>query len=371
MLNYLSEMLLSIKNMVENTQNSKAYGDIIGKKEIILFGAGFNGVIALDYFEENGHKVIAFCDNDNNKQGSIIESQVGNRVSCISPESLQRFEDKIVVITSKHYPHEIEAQLYNMNIANISFDEFVISRNIEKIIKVYSDLQDDFSKKTLLYLIEAVFLKNNSNIPDIWVKEQYFCLPEFLCFDSNEVFVDCGAFVGDTIEQFINSHHGIFKKIYAFEPGENQFNSLCIRKRRLINEWALNENQIDCIFAGVSDINSIGKIEFTENNLIGTRVIESSDGENSAIHIYKLDSKIENDKVTFLKADIEGYEMKMLRGAENLIKNNKPKLAISIYHKPQDLFEIALYIKNLVPEYKIAIRQHAIQLMDTVLYCWI
>ncbi len=369
--NYLSKKLLGVKAMAEESANSNEFKSVVSSSGIILFGAGFNGMVALDYFEENGYNVVAFCDNDTFKHGTIIKSSMGKELTCISPGELCKLSNIIVFITAKHFIHEVAEQLNKMNVINISFDEFVITKNIGSILKIYSDLRDDFSKKTLLYLIEAVFLKSDKFISEVWVKEQYFCLPEFSNFNSNDIFVDCGAFVGDTIEQFINSHNGIFNKIYAFEPGEKQFNALCIRKKRLVSEWALNDDQIECIFAGVSDINSIGKVSFSENNLIGTCLVESNDDVVSNVNIFTLDTTLKNCKVTILKADIEGYEMKMIKGAENLIKAHKPKLAISIYHKPQDFFEIALYIKNLVPEYKVAIRHHATQLMDTVLYCWI
>ena len=60
--------------------------------------------------------------------------------------------------------------------------------------------------------------------------------------------------------------------------------------------------------------------------------------------------------------------MDTLRGAEKLILENKPKLAICIYHKCEDLFTIPQYLHSLVPEYKFKIRQHKYDLYDTVLY---
>ena len=66
--------------------------------------------------------------------------------------------------------------------------------------------------------------------------------------------------------------------------------------------------------------------------------------------------------------DIEGFEIKALTGASNLITKNKPKLAICIYHKFEDLWEIPFYIKRLNAEYKIYIRHHSFNLYETVCY---
>lgn len=89
------------------------------------------------------------------------------------------------------------------------------------------------------------------------------------------------------------------------------------------------------------------------------------------VDVYSLDKYLDKGEVNFIKADIEGYELEMLKGGEYIIKQYKPKLAISVYHKPDDILEIITYLKKIVPEYKIAIRQHAPTLVETVLYCWI
>jgi hypothetical protein len=64
------------------------------------------------------------------------------------------------------------------------------------------------------------------------------------------------------------------------------------------------------------------------------------------------------EKVTFIKADIEGAEMEMLKGAKETILKNKPKLAICIYHSDEDMLQIAEWIHNIVPEYKLYVRMH-------------
>jgi hypothetical protein len=57
------------------------------------------------------------------------------------------------------------------------------------------------------------------------------------------------------------------------------------------------------------------------------------------------------EKITYLKADIEGFEAEMLKGAEQTIKRNKPKIAITTYHTQNNPEEIISIIKEFVPEY--------------------
>lgn len=85
----------------------------------------------------------------------------------------------------------------------------------------------------------------------------------------------------------------------------------------------------------------------------------------------KLDDVLQGKKCTFLKMDIEGSELNALKGAAETIKKWKPRLAICIYHKPEDIIEIPLYVKKLVPEYKLKMRQYSTYFYDTVMYAYI
>lgn len=66
--------------------------------------------------------------------------------------------------------------------------------------------------------------------------------------------------------------------------------------------------------------------------------------------------------------DIEGAELQGLKGAKNIIVKNRPKLAICIYHKPEDILEIPLYLQSIVPDYKFYIRYYSNHDIETVLY---
>ena len=93
----------------------------------------------------------------------------------------------------------------------------------------------------------------------------------------------------------------------------------------------------------------------------------SENGSNVVI-VDSIDNVCGKDRVTFIKMDIEGSEAKALRGAEKTIRRDKPRLAISIYHKPEDYFEIPFLIKEMVPEYKLYIRHHTFNKNNTVVY---
>ena len=105
---------------------------------------------------------------------------------------------------------------------------------------------------------------------------------------------------------------------------------------------------------------------------------ENNNGEGSKITDYENEGNCKvvcldeylKEPYTFLKADIESFEYRMLQGARRGIIEYKPKLAICIYHSSIDLYSIPMLIKELVPDYKLAIRHHANDLTGTVLYAW-
>jgi hypothetical protein len=71
---------------------------------------------------------------------------------------------------------------------------------------------------------------------------------------------------------------------------------------------------------------------------------------------------------TFIKMDIEGSEIDALNGAAGIIRRDKPKLAVCVYHKPSDLWKIPLLVHNLQPKYQFYLRHYSNHLSDTVLY---
>jgi hypothetical protein len=137
----------------------------------------------------------------------------------------------------------------------------------------------------------------------------------------------------------------------------------------LAREWAIDRDRFTCENAGTGLTDSVGKYQGNVNLSSGS--ISSNEEQTGNVSIYSLDSYLQGNPVTLIKADIEGMELDMLKGARQIIIEQRPKLAICIYHTPWDYFEIPLYIKSLVPEYHLAIRHHYTGLNETVLYAWV
>jgi hypothetical protein len=115
---------------------------------------------------------------------------------------------------------------------------------------------------------------------------------------------------------------------------------------------------------GVSD--RPARLRFSSNGIVSR--IDGS-GEDS-IDLVRIDDVLvgETAPVTIIKMDVEGSELRALHGAQKTIVRDRPTLAISIYHNPDDLLTIAQYIKSLVPAYTFYLRSHKSALCDIVLY---
>lgn len=215
------------------------------------------------------------------------------------------------------------------------------------------------------YLVELGFPKDNiifypSAPADLDIKflseEQYFD-KEFMKPQNNEIFVDAGAFDCDTAIQFISWCNGKYEKIYSFEPDEKNY-ELCkesIKKNDI--------HQIELVNAGLSDINQT--LSFSNEGSGGSCLVEES---NYKVKVVSLDSFLQGKKATFIKMDIEGSELQALKGASETIKNFRPRLAISLYHKPEDIVNIPMYIKSLDENYRFYIRHYSNFGLETVLY---
>jgi FkbM family methyltransferase len=300
-------------------------------------------------------------------------------IPIVSPDYDLLKNIPITFIASRHSMLEIKKRLNSTNLTVIGFDEFFVARNLERISCIKNNFSlDQKSQVVLDSILMSMMTGVSSFCKDIMENNQYFATPHF-ANPYRDIYVDAGAYVGDTIEKFIWASNGAFRKIYAFEPGFRQFVALKNRIERLTKEWAIDESQIvierqglatSCGVMGYANSSELMQslnltteyTEYHEENLID---------RSGNVSVCSLDDYLCGREVTFIKADVEGMEMDMLHGSQATIKKYKPKLAISVYHYPTDIFEIPEFIHKLNLGYKFAIRHHSPVLMETVLYCWI
>lgn len=340
------------------------------KNNIAIYGAGFVGTWAAPYLKSLGANISCFLDRDSNKSGLKIDN-----ISVLAPCDGAFLNINSMFIAARHAIKEVMMSMEGKNINMISFDGYYVVKNYERYTFVRDNFfTDDKSIETFNALLIAMLTGSTQSCRAVMEKDMYFSLPEFSgTFD--DIFVDAGAFVGDTVERFIWENLGTFKHLYAFEPGFKQFNALKKRVKRLCEEWAIDEGRVDLVKAGLSSVTGRMSCTFLEDfPLRHGLCLDNNEKQLDEVHssaVYSLDSYLEGKKVSFIKADVEGMELELLKGAQKTIQNCKPKMALCVYHYPNDLFEIAEYVRALDLRYKFYLRQHAPIFGDFVLYCYI
>lgn len=180
--------------------------------------------------------------------------------------------------------------------------------------------------------------------------DQYF--EEFLDL-RDEVFVDAGGFDGDTTEHFCNRFPA-YQRVHFIEPSVG---NMAAARRRL-----KTFDRIEFHTVGLSDCRA--KLKF--NGASGSASSISTNGEEQIV-VERLDALLV-DHVSFIKMDLEGWEMHALRGAAETIRRDRPKLAISAYHKASDFREVPAFVLELCPDYKMYLRHYTEGWSESVLY---
>ena len=218
-------------------------------------------------------------------------------------------------------------------------------------------LADERSKRTLDALIDTRIGKPKGfeKLLSLSDSNQYFNELTYVCNSEKEIFVDCGAFDGDSITKFASFSNFHYKKIIAFEPLEENY----IKLKE--NTAALPSVSIE----KKASWNMDAELSFTANTSASA---VSSDGLVK-IKATTIDKVVKNQKITFIKMDVEGSEYESLLEAKGTIERNHPKLAICVYHKAEDILVLPKLIQSFKVHYKYYLRNHSNRLSETVLYC--
>lgn len=287
-----------------------------------ICGAGNMGKKSLKAIKHAGYNVRCFLDNDRCKQGKDIDGiRVCSFAEFVSSKELNK--DTVVIIDNMRL-----ADLFGSELFDLGFPQRNIYRTRDTIIR-------------------SAF----GNI--------YFDLPQ-MKHDENEVFLDAGSFDGNTVREFIKWCDKKYSKIFAFEPMSEGY---ALSKKNLEH----TEN-VEVLKLALSDHR--GDAEFSQifAGLMGSRLGSGGDYVET-VQVDTIDNVMNGHPVTFIKLDIEGAELDALKGAEQTLKTYKPKLAVSLYHKNEDIYEIPLWLKEIVPEYKFYLRHYSNKRWDLVLYC--
>lgn len=234
------------------------------------------------------------------------------------------------------------------------FNREFIEKNEDKINSAY-ELFDEESKRIFAGCVNFVFGGELETLKSITTeKDEIF--NSIFAMNSNESYLDLGAYRGDTVEEFLRYSGGQYESIIALEPDRRTFKKLTDYLEKIPNSVGIQK----AIYSESKTVNFSSKA--------GRQSTISEKGEQ--IETTTVDEICLNKRVTYIKMDVEGAEKEALEGAKCTLKIQKPKLNIALYHRSADIFEIPLKITEINPDYKFHIRRHPyIPCWDMNLYC--
>ncbi|MDR0991876.1 MAG: FkbM family methyltransferase [Ruminococcus sp.] len=315
------------------------------------------------------NKVVGVCKNTPSAPVDFLGSNYFRRVNAVSPDFvIEKCKDAILLVTVndkdlndkikdefKEYGHPFVTDMSGYTFSQACAGHILPKKEMNALAEAYDFFTDEASRKVILD--KALYVIGEArNTP--FETPQYF-LP---CLDlsENEIVADCGFYTGDTAEEHLKLI-GSFEKYYGFEPSEANLAK--------VSPEIANDPRIEIIKSGVYSYNTVLHFEQKGEGYASSSSFNESGSES--LPVVSLDAFFEDkEKPTFIKMDIEGSEIAALLGAKFIIRENKPKLAVCVYHKPDDIIEIPKLIKELNPDYEMELHCHTNIGADIVVYCY-
>ena len=296
--------------------------DFLGDRKqtpLVIFGAGYEGEIAVEILRHTKYAswMYAFCDNNRELWG---------KTKCNLPivsiyDLLKGKKEYVFILASWTYNIHFLRQLQRLNIPQ---------RNI--FVAPYGGF---------------LFAKRGWQYFDVFQPTEH------------EVFVDAGAYDGMTSKDFLLWCQGKYNKIFMFEPNADM-EYFCLSNLEI-------SDNVEFRGKGLWTKDTYLKFNNSQDSS-SVEEVPCNSKEYDFVQVCSIDSELKDENVTFIKMDIEGSELKALQGAQKTIKSLKPRMAISVYHKLDDIINIMDYLFKLNPEYRYYLRHYSACQWETVLY---
>lgn len=329
-------------------------------KPIVLYGMGSGADKIIRELDERNIRISGIFASDEFVRGHSFHGFKVKKYSEIKEE----FGEVLVLVcfgthrsevidNIKRISNEQEVLLPDVPVIGGGlFDKEYASVHRGELEFVYSHLFDDLSKKTFEDCINYRLSGNISYLFDCesTPKEAYETVVKP---QKNDIFLDLGAYNGDTVAEFIQ-YCPDYKEIIAVEPDRRSFRKLTEATKELRNIKTLN--------VGIS--HSRTTVRFEQNAGRQSKI-----GKGEEIPAESVDSILSGGKVDFINVDVEGAESDMIKGARNTILLHRPKMLISAYHRTEDYFAIVKSVLDIRDDYKVYMRHFkSVPAWDTVFY---
>jgi FkbM family methyltransferase len=341
-------------------------------KPVWIFGAGSFGRDLASVMQGQGFDVAGFVETKPGKSTALnLEVIDWNALAHRDRDAQLAFG-----IFNHRYPFDQTAQiavdagfagpampweLYDQFAAGLGWRYWLgrrdfLAQNLGRVAQVAAQLADDASREVLLRTcafrlgLDADYSRYLSS------ERQYFNEISLPVLEGRSiVYLDCGAYNGDTYAELVSRAEVRCAQAFLLEPDPRNFSQLVA---------AIGDRRPEVVCLPLAAAETYGILTFSS---AGT---SSAIGAGGDVHIaaVAVDELLPGAKLDLMKMDVEGAEAQVLRGARKIIARSRPVLAVSLYHNPQDVWELPELLFELCPDYKFHIRQHCFNSFELVLY---
>lgn len=362
--------------MREMQQFSKFLGAHDSK--VVLVGSGNLGQSCLPVLTKNKLEVVAFAD-DNPKlwQQDIL----GLKVISLNDAGV-RFGESAIFVVAIYYTHHsylatrdrlqkygarkivfFPIMLWMFGDQLLPFYHFTLPshyvQHADQVMEAFSLMTDEKSQNQFVSHLHWRMWQEHGVLPETTLDNQYF--PDDLIeLGPDEAFAEGGGYDGDTVRSFMKQCGGKYRTIHTFEPDPENFRQL---EQFHASLSASERNKVHIYNQAIGA--RVSKIRMSRTGTAGA-TIGGSIGVD--IGCVPLDQVLTCEPVTFLKLDVEGAEMEALRGAVQTLVEKRPITTVCLYHRPEDLYTIPLFLASIMDRTNFHLRTHDYDGRELVLY---
>jgi len=341
-------------------------------RTILLYGAGGFGIEMLHHLRSAGLRPAAFLDQN----AADIVQREGIPVYPAETAPFDRQESVVLfcIVMDKEQRRRVLAWLREIGYSSVlegqalrvllvqpddgakEADYYRTRR--ERIQSAQELFRDDLSRDTYRQVVFGHMTGDYSGCERLErpMREQYFPSDVPLAKGFRR-FVDCGGYIGDTVKSLLD-REGSLEACAVFEPDSRNYTAMA-QNLEVVREKIGERLLFPCAVSGGAE-----QCRFAQGTGSGSL---STEGE-SVVQTVSLDLAIPDFRPTMIKMDIEGAELSALRGAERLIRKNRPDLAVCTYHAVNHVWDIPLLLDSWGLGYRFSLRSYNACTMETVLY---
>jgi FkbM family methyltransferase len=371
-----------IEANINEYRSARLLPDLHNFRKIFILGSGYMGRKTNRVLSDNGLEIAGFFETTDSQVGALIDGRV---VLSIDEVIKHNWADALIVIAIYQPGYDARTaidffkglgfdnvytvvdlfQLFESGfLPDLFFDSSYNVADDPRLTNVYQSLCDDCSRELFIQTLAYRTTMQYEHCPRVTSRE-YFPSDLFPSHNLERcVYVDVGAYDGDTIMDFAYRHPDV-RLCIGLEPDTTNFRKMLRRLSSLATESS-GDILLHCAAAG--DRRQIAP--FSYEGGMGSHLDSTS---SDYAQIFTLDELViphtTSDDIVCCKVDVEGNEIAVLNGASSILQQRRVSLAISVYHKPDCIFRVWEVLVSMLPRASFYLRQHGNWGMDLTMYC--